>query len=309
MALATSPPSPKGTPAQYVGTHQDRYAPWVRATTVEDTCILWLPVQGFPMRWEEKRWILAFLRRFATLAEARLKVRQEVFLHYATATSPECLDRFRAYVQRCQILLGLSRGPGEAMTGLPEMHKVEAELKEGKGIDLAKWSSDYALWFQNKGAPEQEQLFLGEGGLCSIFLPADPATTPPPLPFTPKLRAALPVFQRFDVDATLSGVMALNDKFLPASKEMFGKGIEFDPDTVGFVLPRFDSGHLIWASAEERATWFQLFDIYLRESPKDNGMLLAFRKDLSGPLLEALHGLDEDGLLYPTMDKDDGRHA
>ncbi len=286
----------------------DDFAPWVRAVTVEDSHILWLPVTCYPMRHDEKFWILAFLRRFSTLLESKGKLRQEVFLQYATATA-DYVDPFRRYVQRCQILLGLSRSPGEDLTGIPEMEDVQRQIEAEKRFDLGRWTSDYSFWFQNKGAAEQEELFLGAGGLTSIYLAADPATAPPPLPFTPKLRAAMPVFKRFDVDATVAGTMALNDKFLLKSKEIFGDGIEFEMDSIGFILPRFDSGHLIWASPEDRATWFQLFDVYFRESPKDKGVLLAFQKDMTGLLRETLADLQKERMVYPLAIPARGSHA
>ena len=60
-----------------------------------------------------------------------------------------------------------------------------------------------------------------------------------------------------------------------------------------FILPLFSSSHLVDASPERRATWFEIFSAYCIESPKDKGVLLAVRDpefdETMSELVEAVH--------------------
>lgn len=275
------------------------FSPWVVAPSVADTHIFWLPVSTFPIRSLEQAWLQLFLSRFAAALQGE-GLREEVFLQFATATS-EFSDVFQRYSQKAQVLPGLSRRPGEPLQGMPSVDQVKQEIEDNQAFDFSKWASDYTVWFQHKRGDQQRELFFGAGGMSLLYLTPDPRTVPPPLPFTPRLKAALPVFERIDVEAVLHGTMALNDRFLPHTKAVFGEGLSasIDPDIVSFVLPLFETRHLINATPEQRAAWFEVFDVYCRESPRDKGILLAFRKDFRTLLLAVLQGLEQDGHQYP----------
>lgn len=280
------------------------YTPWVRAATVEDCSIFWLPVSGFPMQHDERVWLLQFLEAFSVALKDSKGLREEVFLQFSTAN--ETLGpAFRKYVQRVQFLPGLSRTPGESLRGIPDLEEVQKEIQENKAFDMAKWTADYAVWFQYKRATEQRELFLGAGGLTLLFLAPDPKTIRPPLPFSPRFRASMPVFQHIDVDGMVEGAYSLHDKFLPQSKELFGKGLntEISLESIGFVLPLLDSGHLLAALPEVRDTWFELFDVYCRESPKDQGIVLAFRNDYRSLLAALLADFSARGIVHPSQMK------
>ena len=279
------------------------FSPWVKASTVEDCHVFWLHVPSFPMRDQERSWLVRFLSAFSLILKEQKNLREELFLQFATA-STTFADSFQRYAQRVQILPGLSRRNNEPLQGKPDAELVKQEVERTSTFDLAKWTPDYAIWFQGKRAEEQRELFFGGGGMTLLFLPPDPQTVPPPLPFTPRFRAAVPVFQRVDMDAMVAGAFALNDRFLPESKRIFGKGLEtsMNLDSVGFVLPLFESRHLVEVLPEERSRWFELFDVYCREAPADSGILLVFQKDYRACLLEVLHQLDEEGLSYPLTD-------
>ena len=59
---------------------------------------------------------------------------------------------------------------------------------------------------------------------------------------------------------------------------------------IPFVFPLFDSADFFSAPAESIENCFQLFEVYVRESPADKGVLLAFRTDMEEHLVGLLYG-------------------
>ncbi len=53
------------------------------------------------------------------------------------------------------------------------------------------------------------------------------------------------------------------------------------------------------ASPEDLDQWFSLFDFYLGESQKDQGILLASKSDIENDLIALLERLRSEGLEYP----------
>ena len=274
--------------------------PWAEATQISDVCVFWLPVSVFPLRNLERAWLQSFLQRLSDSLKETFGLREEIFLRFAVA-SGALAEPFNRYSMRVQILPGMSRRPGEALQGKPDLEQVKEEIKETNAFDLNKWTSDYAVWFQNKRGEEQREMFFGWGGMSILFLPPDPKTTPPTLPYTPRFRAAMPVFQQIDVDSLVEGTMALNDGFLQKSKDIFGTGLgeQIDVKTIGFVLPSLESRHFVGATPEIRATWFELFDVYCRESMEDGGVLLAMQPKHRPIMVAILQAMKEEGMEYP----------
>ncbi len=292
--------TPQRTRLEPMVEEESRWAPWIKAPMVEDCHVFWLPVSGFPIRSAERAWFLAFLGRFSALLQEKDGLREEVFLQFAVASGIYA-ERFQQYAMKVQVLPGLSRRPEEPLQGKPDLQQAKEEVERNKGFDMEKWTSDYTFWFQYKRAEEQREMFWGAGGMTLLFLKPDPKTVPPVLPFTPRFRAAMPVFQHVDVDAMMGGAMALNDGFLTHSKAVFGKGLERGPGlgSTAFVVPLLESKHLVQATPESRASWFEVFDVYCRESTEDKGVLLAFQKDYRPWVLQVLASLAEEKLEYP----------
>jgi len=84
------------------------------------------------------------------------------------------------------------------------------------------------------------------------------------------------------------------------TKEMFGGSLKTDPAYAGipFLLPKFSSAEIFRSTIEERAHWFQLFDVYLRESPEDGGVLLLTKYEFLSEIVEVLASLRRDGYTY-----------
>lgn len=278
------------------------FHPWVRAVEelLPGCALFWLPVSSWPVRYEERAWLLEFCERFQQVLERSAGLRGEVFLEYKSVQG-ELVDPFFRYTQKSLKLMGLGRHPGQVLPSLPSPEEIRRLIESKKEINVRDWIAEYTYWFVGKQPQQQRELFLGHGGMTHIFLPPDPKTKAPKIPLTPALRASLPIFQEFDVDAIHAATYALTDRFLKQSKELFGEGLEERPEFPGipFILPLLDCAHFFTANGTLCARWFSLFEVYLRESPKDGGLLLAFQQDkYQSTLFEVLDSMRRDGLKY-----------
>jgi hypothetical protein len=277
------------------------YVPWVRAEQqLEDCFLFWMPVSGFPMQHDEKEWISEFLNRLTKRLEQDHVLRSELFLQYKQIT-PQMGDTVRGYFTRCMKLLGLGRFANQDLPSFPTPEQVKEAVDSGNAFDFRDWIGDYLIWFVGKQPVEQRRLFFGHGGMTTIFLPPDPKMKRFRLPFTPAFRQAMPLFQKVDVDAMIEGTAAMKDAFLEKSKALFGEGLEEKPEFPGlaFILPLLDSQHFFIAGPELRERWFSLFDVYVNESKKDKGVLLAFRKEeYKSVFLDVVESMKADKLHY-----------
>lgn len=281
---------------------EEQLRPWTRATAIEDIDLYWMPVSGFPLKLDERRWLMDFLELWEERVMQPESLRVETFVHMR-ALSKEAADDFLRYTQRCITRMGLGRRPGAEVARFPTAEQIKEVAERGETIDLYAWIGDYHYWFVDKDAARQRELFLGYGGMMTLYLPPDPTLPKNSLPFTPKLREAFAVFQRFDVDRMIEGSNAAMDKFLPRSKELFGNGLEDRPEYPGipFVLPMLNSADILDAKVEQRAEWFSFAPVYVRESPKDKGILLASSQDRREAIGEVLEELRRRGRQYPRV--------
>jgi hypothetical protein len=277
------------------------YAPWIRAGDALNDCTLfWMPVSGFPIRAQEKAWVTEFLGRLSSRLKDDFELRCEIFFRYKQITE-ELGDAYRAYSLQCMKLTGMGRYANADIPPTPTHAQIKEQVESGKEIDFREWVADFLIWFMTKQPERQRELFLGHGGMLTLFLPTDPKTAPPKTPFTPALRASMPVFQKMDVDGIIAGAFATRDAFLEKSKALFGTDLETRPEYPGipFVLPMLESGHFFIATEELRTKWFSLFDLYINESIKDKGILLAFQKEqYEDVLLDVLESMRDDGFVY-----------
>ena len=300
-----------GMPVDFAGRNrltsipdEQMFAPWVKAQTLEDTFLYWLPVGSFSMTQERRVWLLAFLEKWTVLLEQKEGLRPELFLQYKATSSEDLAQPFQRYIVKHHVLPGLTRRPGASLPTFPDAEEMRRViLADRNPLDIEKWVPDFCYWFMSKRTSQEREAFAGFGALTTIFLPPDPKTQAPKLPFTPKFRAAMPVFQKLDVDANFQCAFAMQDAFLPRSKQVFAVGLEDEPMYPGitFVMPLLESGHFFAATLEERASWFSVFDVYINESPIDKGIILAFQKPFEPLLLELLKSMREEKIVYPAQ--------
>lgn len=284
--------------------------PWRRAQELTRCFLYWLPVTGFPIQEEQRGWLMQFLDRWTDSMKAQFGLRPEVFLQYKTI-HPHLMNPLLNNMMELIPIMGLGRKPDGRLPAFPPPKEIQRmtqtmfdTLKGGEPLplpDAKKYIPDYSYWFVDKSQRRQRELFFGHGGLTMTFLKPDPKTVPPPLSFSPALQKKMPALQMFDVAKANANAASLADSFQVKSKEFFGAGLEGEPQMKGipFILPILDSADFFTAPAEWIKNCFQLFDVYFRESPADQGILLAFESDMEDHLIQLLNKMKDEKLFYP----------
>ena len=274
-------------------------APWRRAQELSRCSLYWMPVGGFPVPLAQRGWLLQFLERLASTMSEQFGLRREVFLQFKTV--PELMDTFLRNAQGFQPMLGLSRRPGAAIPRVPDAATLTRMAESGKEIKFNEITPDYCYWFLRKSGAKQLEAFWGHGGISMIFTKPDPATAPPPVPMSPAFRKKCKAIEDSGVEGLWEAMFALKDGFQAKSKELFGIGLEDEPQYPGipFILPLLQSSDFFSQLEQESSKWFQLFDLYIRESPEDAGLLLASKTDFDETLIKLLEKMRADGLTYP----------
>lgn len=281
--------------------------PWRRARELNRCFLYWLPVSAFPIPTSQRGWLMEFFARWtAVMKESGL--RPETFLQYKTVY-PNLMDPLINTMMEFIPIMGLGRKPGTALPKFPSKSEVERmtkkmfdDLKQEKPLDLpdaGKYAPEYTYWFLDKSSQHQRELFFGYGGLSVTFLKPDPGTVAPPLPITDAQRKKIPMLQH--LDRTWAQANSMKEAFLAKSKEFFVAGLEAEPQMKGipFILPLMDSSDFFSQPAEVVEKCFELFEVYVRESPADKGLLLSFKTDFEEQLVELLRSMKEEKLIYP----------
>jgi hypothetical protein len=284
--------------------------PWRRADGLERCFLYWLPVDSFPMPQGQREWLMLFLDRWIALLKEQFGLRPELFLQYKSV-HPHLLKPLLNTMMDFIPVMGLGRKPGAPLPEMPSVSEIQATtkkmfdaLRQQQELPLPdpnKHLPDYAYWFVDKSEKRQRETFFGFGGITVTFLKPDPKTVTKPLPISAAVRKRLPILQVIDVDQMMARAASLSDGFLAKSKEMFSAGLENEPQTKGlpFILPLMDAGDFFSQPPEVMKQCFELFDVYVRESPVDKGMLLAFESDMEKPLIALLKEMRDQGLKYP----------
>lgn len=273
--------------------------PLRRANETRSSFLYWIPVTAFPIPALQRDWLMTFLDALNALVTGRLGLRTEVFLQYKSV-----MDLQRAF-QRTAMefgpIMGLSRRPGTTLESSPTMDDIAPVLEGRRKFDLKDWTPDYVYWFHNKSQRRQREEFFGYGGLTMISMKPDPKTVAPKLPFTDTFRKKHKIFQQVDVDSLVAGTFSLIDEFQAKSKELFASDLKQDPRYAGilFVLPILSAADFLERPLEECKDWFSLFDVYVRESPIDNGILLASKIDIEDQIIELLTEIRANGQPFP----------
>jgi hypothetical protein len=261
--------------------------------------LYWAPVASFPVPSAQRSWLLEFLGRLCDQFGAKHSLRSELFLQ--VKTTMDIQDEFIKSASRFLPFLGLSRKPGDGPPRVPTKEDLLPYVRSLKEYDLKDLISDYCYWFVKKEIRQELREFFGLGGMTVILLKPDPKTVPPALPFTPAFREKFPVLDALNVDGLVATGCSLQDSFLARSKELFGSDLKDHMQYPGilFIVPLLGSTHFFACPESECEKWFQLFDVYINESPADKGIMLAFKNDYEDLLLGVLDEMRAAGLAYP----------
>jgi hypothetical protein len=298
--MATIPASQKRLTLEE---RRHRLRPLRKAEQLTRCHLYWLPVD-FPAKPQQRQWLLAFFEAFSQMAHQELGLQPQLFLQMKTVY-PDLLDGFIKTAPEFNPLFGLSRRPEARIPPLPDMRYVEQLQKGHREFKFGDQMADYCYWFVARQEQKQRQMFLGYGGLTTIFIRPDPGATPPPPSSIPPGVKRSPIFEpilkQWNLEQGRQVAFALKSEFLKKSKEFFGRGLEDDPQFPGFlyVLPLLSTRDFFDQPDEEAAHWFELFDLYVNESAPDKGIVLASKEDSDEKLAAILEKLKHQGMRYP----------
>lgn len=277
---------------------KERLYPLQKAFSHPQYWLYWIPASLFPLPFGQKQWLMQFLDRFLIMVSKEFKLRPEIFLQFKTV-HPDLLDPFMASAMQFSPITGLSLRPGDKLRPLPNRDEISPVLEAGK-FNIRDYVSDYCYWFTGKFERKQREMFLGYGGLTLMLMKPDKNTQSPDLPIPAGVRT-YKIFEQYDLDAILASAFALRDGFLEKSKKLFGASLAQDPQFPGipFVIPLLQGKDFFSRPVDDQAKWFEICDIYINESPCENGIILASKIDVDEALSDLLGDMKRENLIYP----------
>ena len=231
------------------------------------------------------------------------KLRQESFLPMKLAAP---LGQVKDLLHKNQMklipIIGLGLKPGAKLPPIPTEEDLKPVMEGKKKFVFNDYVGDYSLWLLSRDEHWKRDLFLGYGGYTMLYMLPDPKTVPPPIPDYPGLRS-MPIFSQIDVDSMWEITYLLSDEFCPKSKAVFGKGFEEDSNFDGttFIIPLLNSRDLHDAAPGVIEEWLTVFDVFIQESPEDQGILIASKYDLDIELSVILKRLRDENVGHPFL--------
>jgi hypothetical protein len=312
--------------------------PWRRADSIEDIVLLWMPCQYPEMPLGQRDWFNLFLDRWLQILASEHGLADEFFVQMETIQGKKKLaDRFYENLITEQPLMGRSISSlRETPKGVPAEEETKLLISGKTKYDYRALSAPRACWLRGGDHVALRAAYLGYGGstilllprteesqerekglrelISMVQLPAFMSKNPEMVRLVAGLDPERPLdppafIKNHPARAHFSGILGQKRNpeqllertiFGKKTKELFGDSLKTTPGYQGipFVLPRFSSAEFFRSTAEERASWFQLFDVYLRESPEDNGLLLAAKPELLPGIVNVVNSLREDGYRY-----------
>ncbi len=286
-----------GSPTSRLAPLENQTRPWRRAKQMTQCSLYWAPVHSFPVSLEQRQWFLKFFDQLIALL-GQEGLGPEIFLQLKTI-QPALNDAFHGSALDFLPIAGLGRRPAGALPAKLTEDDVKKMQAGKKKFEMDEYLGDYCYWFLNKAERKQRELFFGHGGMTMIFVKPDKKTQPPAFRI-PTAISSHPFFQQVDLSRMMACSASMTDGFTAKSKELFGKGLESLPQYRGllFILPLLASKDFFSEGAEV-PKWFELCDVYVNESPADNGILLAAKNDIEEQIVGIVKQMRDQGMEYP----------
>jgi hypothetical protein len=277
--------------------------PLKHAEQLTRCALYWIPVSTFPIPSAQRAWLNCFLDRLSQTMLDTYKLRAEVFLQYKTVY-PALLDVFVDKSLDLIPVMGFSKRPGQEVPAIPTLEDLQPLIDGKEKYDFGKYVGDFCYWFLRKKQKQQRELFWGHGGMTILFLPPDPKTDVQPLRIPKSVRenpTFVELFKIFDPDQVNADAHALADGFGKKSLEIYSEEIKKNVQLKGmpYVLPLLSTRDFFSEPEEQCKKWFELFDMYVNESPADKGIVIATKLDADETLIGILEQMRGEGLRYP----------
>jgi hypothetical protein len=267
-----------------------------------------MPVRQFPAPALQRRWLLRFFNTLAGRLEQERGLNSETFVQLRTVTENADLQRdFLNHSMDLRPLLGYARSPhAEIPPATLSQEELDAFASGERKPDVYEHMPAYCYWFVNRDGELHRRLFLGHGGMTLLFLPQDSKTRMPEelqraIMKINRSRMLKPLREQMDIEKELKSTASLQGEFPAKSKTVFGAGMARDLHYRGlpYIIPLLSSRDFFESSAEIVESWFGVFEIYVRESSIDAGIILASKASVHDLVISAVEALKAEGLGYP----------
>lgn len=275
--------------------------PFLRADSLVGSSMFWLPVSNFPVRTQEKQWLLGFFALFTEGLKKTLEFRQENFLNF-DYIYPHLQDLFLRHTLEFNPVTGMLVEPSKPPFRPPSEEELREIMESGDASKIRNAPKNIAYWLAKKKGLRQLEVFFGYGAMVCLWLPATDETRPPDFRL-PKKALKNPAFAGLDLEAEIEFTYSLRDPFLRNSRQVFVPDLASDPQYGGmpFAVPLLTPQDIFYARGEQREAWLQLFGAYAAESRADQGIVLWGLKEIEPVILECLAILHGQDLKYPTV--------
>jgi hypothetical protein len=325
------------TSEEVLRTDSKALLPWRWAESMHSCSLFWIPAKLKSMPRSQHEWLLEFLARLsAHLLESR-GLQGEYFMQMQVIDEDEQLRKtFLNAIMKESPMLGrcwLPRGKQPIPASDREVELLASKKKQFRPYDYAPAQT---WWFLSRNAEALRERYLGHGGLTVFFIkpesgfasPAVPAAANMPMiipkflrsdpglkpmleDFDPKKPNQIPgflrnhpamkqVFSLFEVDKMHEKNNALMSPFRDLSKEIFGAGMPRDLEFEGiqFILPKLASQDFFAQTDQQLRRWFEVFDVYINESPEDDGIIMACKDNLTSLIASIVEEMRLKGYRY-----------
>jgi hypothetical protein len=311
--------------------------PWRWAESMRSCSLFWIPVKLAAIPRGQREWLLEFFTRLSSHLSETSGLQPEHFMQMQVIDENEQLRKaFMNAMMKESPMLGrcwAPRGKQPIPASDQEVKLLANKKKEFRPYDYAP---QQAWWFLSREANMLRERYLGYGGLTIFFLKPEKeeniAAVPPEanaqiiIPkflrnhpglrvlledFDPQKPHRIPgfvrnhpgmkqVFSVFDVDKMKEKNSALMSPFRDKTKEIFGVGLSKDLEYEGmlFVLPKLASPDFFSQTDQQIRRWFEVFDVYVNESPEDEGIILACKDNLTSLIASIVDGMRGEGYRY-----------
>jgi len=311
--------------------------PWRWAESMRSCSLFWIPVNLGSIPRGQREWLLEFFIRLSAHLSELSGLQAEHFVQMQVVDENEQLRKtFINAMMKETPMLGrcwLPRGKQPIPPSDQEVELLASKKKEFRPYDYAP---QQAWWFLSRSADTLREHYLGYGGLTVFFRKPDgeeELMSPPPVingpviipkflrnhpglkvileDFDPQKPRQIPgfirnhpamkqVFSVFDVDKMQEKSKALMSPFRHQTKEIFGVGIPRDLEYEGilFVLPKLASQDFFSQTEQQIRHWFEVFDVYVNESPEDEGIIIAGKDNLTSLIASIVGEMRSKGYQY-----------
>ena len=311
--------------------------PWRWAESMRSCSLFWIPVNLGSIPGGQREWLLKFYARLSAHLSETSGLQTEHFMQMQVIDEDEQLRKaFMNAMMKESPMLGrcwLPRGKQPIPASDQEVELLANKKKEFRPYD---YTHPQAWWFLGRDADALRERYLGYGGLTVFFvepnveenlttIPSianEPMIIPKFLRNHPGLKVVLEdfnpqrpnqipgfirnhlamkqVFSIFEPDKIQEKNNALASPFRDLTKEIFGAGIPRDLEYEGilFVLPKLASQDFFAHTDQQIRRWFEVFDVYINESPEDEGIIMACKDDLAPLIASIVEGMRTEGYRY-----------